>query len=200
VKSLYSLKPWLTRTLKPILKISLRLNISPDFYSLLNVGFGILAGFAVTWLNYWLVLIFVILRLACANLDGALARAKAALNNSDIPKSGFTKNEIGDRLADFGMLSGLIFLSQPNHAATVALAVVLAATPTFISLIGVRRGLARMNGGPFGKTERCFAVVVIVGLANLTGQTENCVYFGALVILLGSLITAWVRYLKMVRA
>lgn len=200
MKSLYSLKPWLTRTLKPVLKLSLRWGISPDFYSLLNVVFGVLAGFAITWLNFWFVLLFVVLRLVFANLDGALARAKAAMANTDLPKSGFIKNEIGDRLADFGMLSGLIFLSHPNHAATVALAVVIAATPTLISLIAVRRGLARMNGGPFGKTERCFAVVVIVGLANLTGQTETCVYFGAVVILLGSLITAWGRYLKMVRS
>ena len=186
--------------LKPVLKVSLRWNISPDFYSLLNVCFGVLAGFAITWLNFLLVLLFVILRLASANLDGALARAKAALSDSPRPNSGFTKNEIGDRLADFGMLSGLIFLSHVNHASIVVLAVIVAATPTLVSLIAVRRGLARMNGGPFGKTERCFAVVLIVGLSILTGQTEQVVYVGSVVIIIGSLITAWVRYIKMVRA
>lgn len=182
------------------MSISLRLNISPDFFTLLNIIFGIMAGFAVTWLNVWLVLLFVVLRLAAANLDGALARAKVVLTKTSVSKSGFAKNEIGDRLADFGMLSGLLFLSDPKQAATVALMVIVAATPTLVSLIAVRRGIKRINGGPLGKTERCLAVVIIVGLANITGEIQQCVYVGSVVILLGSLVTAWMRYLKMVRS
>ncbi len=200
MKSLYSLKPWFSKLLKPILKASIRAKISPDFYTLLNIVFGCLAGAAVTWLNGWLVLLFVVLRLACANLDGALARAKQVVENKAPAKSGFAKNEIGDRLADFGMLFGLFYLASEQHAMTVLLAVLVAAVPTLVSLVGVSKGVARINGGPFGKTERCFLTVLIVFVANLSGQVETSVYVGSIVIIIGSLITAWVRYLKIIKS
>ena len=200
MKSLYSLKPWFSRLLKPVLKASIRAKISPDVYTLLNVVFGALAGLAATWLNGWLVLLFVLLRLACANLDGALARALQALNDSPPKKSGFTKNEIGDRLADFGMLFGLFYLAGQKYSLTALLAILVAAVPTVISLIGVSKGLARINSGPFGKTERCFATVLIVFIAGITSQVEQTVYIGSIVIIVGSLITAWSRYLKIIKS
>jgi CDP-diacylglycerol--glycerol-3-phosphate 3-phosphatidyltransferase len=204
VLTLYSLKPWFSKILKPILKLSLRANISPDLYSLLNICFGALAGFGVYWLNTWVVLVAVVLRLACANLDGALARAKSMQTGKPLSRLGFAKNEIGDRLADFSMMAGLVFLSETclvgKQALTVLLAVFITAIPTLISLIGVSKGIQRINGGPMGKTERAFTVVLIVALAQLTGMVGLVLYYGSLVLILGSVLTAWVRYLKIVRA
>jgi hypothetical protein len=51
-----------------------------------------------------------------------------------------------------------------------------------------------------GKTERAFVLVLIVAIAQLTGQIGPSVYYGSLVLILGSVITAWVRYLKIVRS
>jgi CDP-diacylglycerol--glycerol-3-phosphate 3-phosphatidyltransferase len=204
VLTLYSLKPWFSKILKPILKVSLRAKISPDFYSLLNICFGALAGLGVYWLNTWVVLVAVVLRLACANLDGALARAKSMQTSKPPSRLGFAKNEIGDRLADFSMMAGLAFLSETclvgKQALTVLLAVFITAIPTLISLIGVSKGIQRINGGPMGKTERAFTVVMIVGLAQLTGMVGLDLYYGSLVLISGSVLTAWVRYLKIVRA
>lgn len=200
MKSLYSLKPWFSNLLRPVLKLSLRFNFSPNLFTVLNIVFGVLAGFAVYWLNTVLVLVFVIFRLACANLDGALARAISIRDNKPLSRFGFTKNEIGDRLADFGTLTGLVFLSNGQATFTVLLSVFIAAVPTVISLIGVTKSVTRINGGPFGKTERAFFVVLIVLVAQLTNQVELVVYYGAVVIIVGSLLTAWVRYLKIVRA
>jgi CDP-diacylglycerol--glycerol-3-phosphate 3-phosphatidyltransferase len=79
------------------------------------------------------------------------------------------------------------------------LAVFITAIPTLISLIGVSKGLQRINGGPMGKTERAFTVVMIVGLAQLTGMVGLDLYYGSLVLISGSVLTAWVRYLKIVK-
>jgi CDP-diacylglycerol--glycerol-3-phosphate 3-phosphatidyltransferase len=160
----------------------------------------VLAGFAVSWVNSPAVFIFLALRLACANLDGALARAKALLKGEQPSRLGFTKNEIGDRLADFATLSGLVFLVAGSKALTVVLAVFVAAIPTVISLIGVTKGLARINGGPLGKTERALLVFLIVLLGQLTNNVEFYVYYGSIVIIIGSLLTAWIRYLKIIKA
>jgi CDP-diacylglycerol--glycerol-3-phosphate 3-phosphatidyltransferase len=137
-------------------------------------------------------------------LDGALARAKSMQTSKPPSRLGFAKNEIGDRLADFSMMAGLAFLSETclvgKQALTVLLAVFITAIPTLISLIGVSKGIQRINGGPMGKTERAFTVVMIVGLAQLTGMVGLDLYYGSLVLISGSVLTAWVRYLKIVRA
>lgn len=190
--------------LKPILKGSLRLGLSPDFFTLLNICFGVLAGFSVYWRNSFLVLIAVILRLACANLDGALARAISMKNDQPLSRYGFLKNELGDRLADFAMMAGLAFLGesylQGKQAITVLLAVFITAIPTLVSLVGYSKGKARINGGPVGKTERAFLMVVIVAFAQFGGDVASSVYVGSVVLIIGSLITAWIRYLKIVKS
>jgi len=204
VFTLYALKPWFSNVLKPILKFSLKAKLSPDLYTLFNIAFGVLAGFGVYSLNGLIVLVAVVLRLACANLDGALARAKSMQTGIPLSRLGFAKNEIGDRLADFSMMSGLAFLSESyldgKQAITVLIAVFVTAIPTLISLIGVSKGVSRINGGPMGKTERSFFVVLLVLIAQLTAAVGSYIYYGAFVLIIGSIITAWFRYLKIVRS
>ena len=203
MRSLYSLKPWFSQALRPVLGIALRLKLSPDIFTTLNVLAGFGAGYGIYMLNAWLVLAAVILRLAFANLDGSLARARSELVGTPISRFGFMKNEIGDRLSDFATMSGFIFLPEIQesslYSSSALMAVFVAGAPTIISLVGVRNGLARINGGPFGKTERAFGCVLIVFIANLSAQVGVTVYFGSLAIILGSLVTAWVRYFQIVK-
>lgn len=202
--SLYSLKPWFSNILKPILRFSIRAKLSPDLFTALNFVFGVLAGFGVYWLNTFVVLASLVIRLGCANLDGALARAKSMQTGKQLAKSGFVKNEIGDRLADFATMAGLAFLGESyltgKQAITVLIAVFVTAVPTIVSLVGVSKGITRINGGPMGKTERALVVVLIVGLAQVTEQVGVCLYYGSVVLILGSLLTGWARYLKIVRS
>ena len=107
----------------------------------------------------------MVLRLAGANLDGAVARARGVSR-----PWGFVVNEIGDRTADLLAFAGLAvwaarqdgpglnWLSWPVLQVLVA---ALAATlPTFASLAAAAAGATRRNGGPLGKTERCLFVVL----------------------------------------
>ena len=99
------------------------------------------------------------LRLAGANLDGAVARARGVSR-----RWGFGVNEIGDRCSDLLTFAGLaVFAARQNGPGLPwlswpviqTLAATLAATlPTFASLAAATAGATRRNGGPLGKTER----------------------------------------------
>ena len=139
---------------------------SPDFFTAIGV-FGAAAAAVSIAIGWWpLAALWLGVRLAGANLDGAVARARNVCR-----PWGFTLNEIGDRASDLLMFAGLAvwaatyqggagmnWLSWPVMWVLVA---ALAATlPTFASLAAAGAGATRRNGGPFGKTERCLAVIV----------------------------------------
>jgi CDP-diacylglycerol--glycerol-3-phosphate 3-phosphatidyltransferase len=190
-QGLYALKPWYTRRLTPILNVAVDRQISPDVFTAAGVLAAGAAGATVA-LGWWpLAAVFLALRLAGANLDGAVARARGVSR-----PWGFVLNEIGDRTSDLLTFAGLAvwaarqrgpglhFLSWPVLLVLVA---ALAATlPTFASLAAAAAGAQRRNGGPLGKTERCLFVLLATAfpviLPVVCTQLVN-----------GSLITATLR-------
>ena len=188
---LYALKPWYTRRLTPIVNIAVARRISPDVFTAAGVVAAGAAGVAVA-LGWWpLAALFLALRLAGANLDGAVARARGVSR-----PWGFVVNEIGDRASDLLTFAGLAvwaaqqrgpglhFLSWPVIMVLVA---ALAATlPTFASLAAAGAGASRRNGGPLGKTERCLFVALATAFPVILPVV-------ATQIVNGSLITAALR-------
>ena len=173
--SLYSLKYWYTRRLGVVIQASVRRGISPDVWTAVGVIAAAL-GCGALVMGWW-ILAFILLaaRLGGANLDGAVARARGVSR-----PFGFVLNEIGDRLSD---------LRTGSSTTTVYLTLIALATatlPTFISLAAAGAGAARLNGGPFGKTERCLAAVVGAALPQYLSII-------AWVIIVGSAVTACVR-------
>ena len=184
--SLYSLKYWYTRRLGVIIQASVRRGISPDVWTAVGVIAAAL-GCGALVMGWWL-LAFILLaaRLGGANLDGAVARARGVSR-----PFGFVLNEIGDRVSDLFIMAGLVGLAlrTGSSATTVYLTLVslaAATLPTFISLAAAGAGAARLNGGPFGKTERCLAAVVGAALPQYLSII-------AWVIIVGSAVTACVR-------
>lgn len=185
MRGLYALKPWYTRRLGVLVDASVRRGVSPDVFTALGIGAGALAGAALA-LGWWpAAAVLLAARLAGANLDGAVARARGVSR-----PWGFVLNEIGDRSSDLLMFAGLAVLAWRTGTTTDVvwvLAAALAATlPTFVSLSAAGAGAPRLNGGPFGKTERCLAAVVAcawpVALPWVAG-----------VVVVGSLLTATMR-------
>lgn len=190
-QGLYALKPWYTRRLTPIVNAAVARRISPDAFTAAGVVAAGAAGATVA-LGWWpLAALFLALRLAGANLDGAVARARGVSR-----PWGFVVNEIGDRASDLLTFAGLAvwaarqrgpglhWLSWPVLMVLVA---ALAATlPTFASLAAAAAGAERRNGGPLGKTERCLFVLLATAfpviLPVVSTQLVN-----------GSLITATLR-------
>lgn len=188
---LYALKPWFTRRLTVIVNAAVARQVSPDVFTIAGVVAAGAAGAAVAFGCWPLAAVFMVLRLAGANLDGAVARARGVSR-----PWGFVVNEIGDRAADLLAFAGLAvwaaqqrgpglnWLSWPVFQVVVA---ALAATlPTFASLAAAGAGATRRNGGPLGKTERCLFVVLATAfpviMPFLLGQLVN-----------GSLITTVLR-------
>jgi CDP-diacylglycerol---glycerol-3-phosphate 3-phosphatidyltransferase len=188
---LYALKPWFTRRLAPVVDIAVARRISPDAFTAAGVLAAALAACAVA-VGWWpLAAVFLVLRLAGANLDGAVARARGVTR-----PWGFVVNEIGDRAADLLVFGGLAVWAARQHGpgfdwlswpVLQVLGAALAATlPTFASLAAAAAGVPRRNGGPLGKTERCLFVVLAtafpVVMPILLAQLVN-----------GSILTAVLR-------
>lgn len=192
MKGLYALKPWYTRRLNGIVNYAVAHRISPDVFTAAGIAAAVGAAVFVA-LGWWpLALIFLALRLAGANLDGAVARARGVAR-----PWGFVVNEIGDRKSDLIVFIGLAVWAARQSGPGLdwlswpvlwVLAAALAATlPTFASLAAAGAGATRRNGGPFGKTERCLAVVV------MTAWPVTIAY-GCALIIVGSVVTATVRF------
>jgi CDP-diacylglycerol--glycerol-3-phosphate 3-phosphatidyltransferase len=189
MRGLYALKSWFSGLLKPLVFFAVQRKLSPNVFTVIGILGGALAGFGVATVNTWLVLVGVVVRLAGANLDGAVARAAGRES-----RRGFWINEVGDRLADWAIFAGLLFMPIAMPIDVWVTVMVAVALPTAVSLWGVRRGAARINGGPFGKTERCAFAVMLVALMQF-GQIDVLVVSYMLQVLIwASLVTALLRW------
>ena len=191
MRGLYAAKPWFTRQLEGFVTVAVNRGWSPDAFTAVGVAFAVVAaaGLLVEW---WpLVLIGLVGRLAGANLDGAVARARGVSR-----PFGFVLNEIGDRVSDLlplGALSILAWQTCSVPALAAALVAMTAASwPTLISLAAAAAGAPRMNGGPFGKTERT-VTVFLMSIAFIWFPVEAVVGVGSAVIIAGSTWTAATR-------
>ncbi|NNG38746.1 CDP-alcohol phosphatidyltransferase family protein [Flexivirga sp. ID2601S] len=189
MQGLYALKPWYSRRLGRIVQFAVDRGISPDVFTLLGVAGAVLAAICIA-MGWWLpALLMLAARLGGANLDGAVARARGVSR-----PWGFVLNEIGDRVSDLIVFAGLFALAArtdglPSWSALLTVTAAVAATlPTTASLAGAGAGATRRNGGPFGKTERCLAMVVATAFPALIGWVCG-------VIIVGSLLTATLRLL-----
>lgn len=154
---LYALKPWYAARLAGTRRRLADRGVTPGAVTAAGVGFGALAGLALATvrsplLAAVLVGVLLALRLAAANLDGALARDTGASS-----RWGAVVNEVGDRAAELAVLAGCFALAPPW---LVLLAMLAASAPSWVALAGVAAGAARINGGPVGKTERCLLLIV----------------------------------------
>jgi CDP-diacylglycerol---glycerol-3-phosphate 3-phosphatidyltransferase len=182
MNGLYALKPRFAEVLSGVRGWCITHRVRPTHLTWLGVTAGALAGAALVWLPSGVLAAtvigaLVVVRLACANLDGGLARA-----TGQSTRWGAVENELGDRLADLAMLAGLVWLVDEPWAPLVLLA---ATAPSWAALAVAAAGGERRNGGPLGKTERCALVVV----AAATGWVLPV----AALIGVGSVATALVR-------
>jgi CDP-diacylglycerol--glycerol-3-phosphate 3-phosphatidyltransferase len=182
MNGLYALKPWYADQLAGPRQSLIKHNVTPTAVSWTGVVMAAGAGACLAFgrpgpLIALAVAGLLALRLACANLDGGIAR----LTGRTQPWGSVT-NELTDRLADLCALAGL---SAHVPLALLAVAALCATLPSWCSLAGSATGASRMQGAGLGKTERCALLVV----AALIGHDPLIVA----VIAIGSLLTAVAR-------
>ena len=158
---LYRLKYWYADRLAPVRRAMVAANVPPSAITMAGIFFGAGAGVALALLRPGVVaglMVAALLaaRLACANLDGGVAR-----DQDRATPFGSVLNELGDRAAELAALAGCLAFAP----AALVLATALAATlPSWVALAGAAAGLGRLQGGPVGKTERCLLLAVMAFL------------------------------------
>jgi CDP-diacylglycerol---glycerol-3-phosphate 3-phosphatidyltransferase len=155
---LYGLKPWYAARLAGVRRLLVARGVRPGTISAAGVGFGCAAGAALAVLRPGpaagcVVAALLAARLACANLDGAVARDAGRTT-----RFGTLVNEAGDRGAELGALAGCLALAPAWLVAATGLAATL---PSWVALAGAAAGGPRLQGGPVGKTERCLLLVAV---------------------------------------
>ena len=189
MNGLYALKPWYARRLRRVLDTLIARRVRPTAVTWVGVGLGALAGVVIAAGRPGVaaglaVAALLAARLACANLDGSLARA-----TGQVGPRGALANEVGDRGAELAALAGCLAVAPPLVVAVAALASLL---PSWVSLAAASAGAPRIQGGPVGKTERALLLVLLA----LTGWVLPLL----LVWILGCLLTAGLRLLAATRA
>lgn len=183
MKGLYAFKPWYGRRLDGVVNTAVARDISPDLFTAAGVAAAVGAAVCVAWGVWPLVIVFLALRLAGANLDGSVARAR------EVGRPwGFVLNEIGDRVSDLVVFAGLAVWAARQAGGWLSwpvlwvLAAALAATlPTFAALAAAAAGATRRNGGPVGKTERCAAVVIATAWPATLPYVAGAIVAGSVV-------------------
>ena len=183
---LYSFKSWYAGRLAPVRRRLVAASVPPAAITAAGILFGGAAGAALATLRPGpaaglTVAALLALRLACANLDGGVAR-----DAHRATPFGSVLNEFGDRAAELAALAGCLAFAPPALVLAAALAGTL---PSWVALAGAAAGLGRIQGGPVGKTERCL-LLVLVGGSGLS------VVFLA-VLAAGSAATAMVRLARL---
>ena len=195
---LYAAKPWFTRQLNRIVTMAVARGWSPDAFTIVGIVFAAIAAVGLVVALWPIVLVGLVGRLAGANLDGAVARARGVSR-----PVGFVINEIGDRVGDLLPLAALAYLAF-NTGSLVALAlalvaVVAASWPTFVALAIAGAGGPRINGGPVGKTERTL-IVFLAAVALVFFPSVMTLCIASIVIIAGSTVTAITRTVAGTRA
>jgi CDP-diacylglycerol---glycerol-3-phosphate 3-phosphatidyltransferase len=181
MNGLYALKPWYAARLGGVRARLVAHDVHPSVITAAGVAFAASAGAVPAAMGTGpvaalAVAVLLAARLACANLDGGVARESGRAT-----RFGSVANELGDRLAELAVLAGCLAVAD---AALVAGAALAATLPSWVALAGAAAGARRPQSGPFGKTERCVVVVLLV----LTGWSLWLAVLAA-----GAVITALVR-------
>jgi CDP-diacylglycerol--glycerol-3-phosphate 3-phosphatidyltransferase len=178
MNGLYALKPWYASRLGGLRRALVRNHVPPGMISASGVAFGAAAGAGLLLPSGPVSAVAVgaalAARLACANLDGGVARSAGRTS-----RVGVVTNELADRLAELAALAGTLALAPAGLVAAAALA---ASSPSWVSLAGAATGAPRLQGGPVGKTERC---LILLAIAATGWATPLLVVLGA-----GSAVTA----------
>jgi CDP-diacylglycerol--glycerol-3-phosphate 3-phosphatidyltransferase len=186
---LYSFKSWYARRLAPVRRRLVAANVPPAAVTVTGIFFGGAAGAVLALLRPGpasgaAVALLLAVRLACANLDGGVAR-----DGGRTTPFGSVLNEAGDRAAELAALAGCLAFAP----AALVLAAALAATlPSWVALAGAAAGLGRIQGGPVGKTERCLLLALVAAIGF------PVVFLGVLAA--GSALTAVLRAARLARA
>ncbi|WP_340615718.1 CDP-alcohol phosphatidyltransferase family protein [Xenorhabdus entomophaga] len=153
--TIYNLKPRFQNLLRTIVISLHKHGITANQVTLgamfLSIAIGSLLSLFPSSALYWLLPVFLFIRMALNAIDGMLAREHH--QKSDL---GAIYNELGDVISDVALYLPFCFL--PNVSSTSVLVILFLAILTeFIGVLTQAIGASRRYDGPMGKSDRAFA-------------------------------------------
>jgi CDP-diacylglycerol--glycerol-3-phosphate 3-phosphatidyltransferase len=168
--SLTFLKPRFKRTLWPLVERLARSGVTANQVTVSSLLGSLLVGMtlALEGANqpslYALLPIWLVIRMAFATIDGALA-----CDFGQKSRLGGVLNELGDVLSDSALYMPLAFI-VPFSPTWLSLVVALAVGTELIGMAGPWFGASRRCEGPFGKSDRTLAFGAVGAWFSVCGS------------------------------
>ena len=188
--SLYALKPKFQNLLRPLTVSLAQHGVTANQVTLFAAGGSIVVG-ALAGLGFFgptlflLIPLWLLIRMALNAIDGMLAREHGQKSTL-----GAYLNELGDVISDIALV--LPLLAVPAFApADIWLFALLAVVVECAGLIGPLVGAGRRYDGPFGKSDRAFAIgafALWVGLGWPVGAFALWLWRALLVLMLVTIV------------
>ncbi|KMJ43779.1 CDP-alcohol phosphatidyltransferase family protein [Xenorhabdus khoisanae] len=152
--TIYNLKPRFQNLLRPIVISLHKQGITANQVTLgamfLSIAIGSLLSLFPSFALYWLLPVFLFIRMALNAIDGMLAREHHQKSHL-----GAIYNELGDIISDVALYLPFCFL--PNVSSTGVLVILFLTILTeFIGVLAQTIGASRRYDGPMGKSDRAF--------------------------------------------
>lgn len=191
--SIYALKPKFQSLLRPLVRGLFKAGITANQVTLaaciVSVALGLWLAAAPRPALFLLIPLWMFIRMAFNAIDGMLAREFGQISNL-----GAYLNELTDVVSDACIYLPFAFLLH-FPALWVGVFIVLSVIVEMTGVIGLMVGASRRYDGPFGKSDRAFAIGVLalaIGL-GLPVQGWQALIFPAMSLLCAWTITRRVR-------
>ncbi len=167
--SIYELKPKFQNLLRPLVKRLYNVGITANQVTLTACILSILLGVLLTKFAdisalFFLLPIWMFLRMALNAIDGMLAREF----NQKTPLGGYL-NEATDVISDTALYLPFAFVA-PFGWGVISLVIFLAFMSEFLGVLGQVHGSGRRYDGPMGKSDRAFVFGLIGTIYAVLGQ------------------------------
>ncbi|MFC2751027.1 MAG: CDP-alcohol phosphatidyltransferase family protein [Campylobacter sp.] len=167
--SIYELKPKFQNLLRPLVKRLYNAGITANQVTLTACILSILLGVLLTKFAdisalFFLLPIWMFLRMALNAIDGMLAREF----NQKTPLGGYL-NEATDVISDTALYLPFAFVA-PFGWGIIAFVIFLAFMSEFLGVLGQVYGSGRRYDGPMGKSDRAFVFGLIGSIYAVLGQ------------------------------
>ncbi|WP_423904016.1 CDP-alcohol phosphatidyltransferase family protein [Campylobacter showae] len=167
--SIYELKPKFQNLLRPLVRRLYSTGVTANQVTLAACVLSVLLGallvkFADVSTLFFLLPIWMFLRMALNAIDGMLAREF----NQKTPLGGYL-NEATDVISDTALYLPFAFVA-PFGWGVIALVIFLAFMSEFLGVLGQVHGSGRRYDGPMGKSDRAFVFGLMGTIYAVLGQ------------------------------
>ena len=167
--SIYELKPKFQNLLRPLVRRLYSAGVTANEVTIAACVISVLLGgvlvkFAEVSALFFLLPVWMFLRMALNAIDGMLAREF----NQKSPLGGYL-NEATDVISDAALYLPFAFVA-PFDWGVIVLVIFLSFMSEFLGILGQVHGCGRRYDGPMGKSDRAFLFGLIATVYALLGQ------------------------------